>query len=569
MSQTPPHRRFALFAAGSCGLFVVLTAGCGPEVPDSVVAEGPPKWTDEVAILEQPGQVSCTDPGLRGSARFERRTTVNPENSEIWLWGGGELVGDLDGDGNLDIITPNEISTANLMTGTPEATFIPRAEQLEDFDLSLGTGGSLVDYDGDGDLDVYMLLYDAANVLLRNEGDLEFTDVTYEAGITGCEVDGSMCYKSMSSSWADYDRDGDLDLIVGNYGYVRHDGTEVLDFEPGEPSFFYENDGDGTFTDVTDEVLPHETMQHIHDGYTYVSGFHDLDRDGWPELYFVNDFGPYQMSRLLWNDHGTLVLDNGLHGLDLEHSGMGLAAGDINGDGLPDLLIPEWADVSHLESQLQDSGFVVWARIQEEASGIVPDQSIGQKVGWGAEWGDVDNDGDLDAVVAYGHVKSENPRWNNPNRQPDGLYIQQPDGSFIDEGNIWGSADDGVGRGFVVADFNNDGWLDIAKRDLMGPNILQVSNCGAENWMRIQLHAPDTMNTFAIGATIRVHSGDVVATRTISAGGTGYASSGPPEAHFGLGEYETAEAITITWPDGRVSLFSDVPARQILSITQK
>jgi hypothetical protein len=546
------------------GMFV----GCSGDPPDSGGGSDSDPWIDDVATLEQGGQISCIDPALRDTSRFEKRTVPNPSNSDIWLWAGGELAGDLDGDGSLDLIAPNEIAKANLMAGTPAATFIQKPETLEPFDLSLGIGGTMVDYDGDGDLDVYILLYDAANILLRNDGGFNFTDVTAEAGVTGCEVDGSVCYKSMSSSWADYDRDGDLDLIVGNYGYVLHDGTEVSEFEPGEPSFLYENDGDGTFTDVTEEVLPRSTMSHVHDGYTYVAGFHDLNRDGWPELYFVNDFGTYQISVLLWNDQGTLVLDNGLHGLDQNQTGMGLALGDINGDGYPDLLIPEWNKNTYLESTIIGADQLLWVRKDQEL-GLVPNNAVNQKVGWGAEWGDMDNDGDLDAIIAYGHVKSQNAIWDNPFQQPDGLYLQQPGGTFVDESNLWGSADDGVGRGFVVADFNNDGWLDIAKRDLAGPNILQVSHCGSENWMRVRLRSPGTLNTQAIGGVVRMVVGDLEMTRTITAGGTGYASSGPPEVHFGLGPHETIDALTVTWPDGQTSAFRDVPSRQILSIIQK
>jgi len=549
-------------------VFAAVIVGCGAEPPGSEPDGDPTKWTDAVSILEQGGQITCVDPALRGTARFDKRTVPNPANSDIWLWAGGEMAGDLDGDGSLDLIAPNEIAKANLMAGTPAATFIQQPETLEPFDLSLGIGGSMVDYDGDGDLDVYILLYDAANILLRNDGGFNFVDVTAEAGVTGCELDGSVCYKSMSSSWADYDRDGDLDLIVGNYGYVLHDGTEVAEFEPGEPSFLYENDGDGTFTDVTEEVLPRSTMGHVHDGYTYVAGFHDLNMDGWPELYFVNDFGTYQISVLLWNDHGTLVLDNGLHGLDQNQTGMGLALGDINGDSYPDILIPEWNKNTYLESTLIGSDQLIWVRKDQEL-GLVPNNGVNQKVGWGSEWGDMDNDGDLDAIIAYGYVKSENAIWDNPFQQPDGLYIQQPGGTFVDESHLWGSADDGVGRGFVVADFNNDGWLDIAKRDLAGPNVLQVSNCGPENWMRIRLRSPGTLNTQGIGGVVRVFAGDLQMTRTVTAGGTGYASSGPPELHFGLGSNETVDAITVTWPDGQTSSFRNVPSRQILSITQK
>ena len=126
-----------------------------------------------------------------------------------------------------------------------------------------------------------------------------------------------------------------------------------------------------------------------------------------------------------------------------------------------------------------------------------------------------------------------------------------------------GIADPGVGRGFIAADLNDDGWLDLFKRDLDGPDLLYLSRCCAEGWLRVQLRDPG-MNHFAIGARIEVHAGERVWWRVVTAGGLNYASSGPPEVHFGLGWTDTVDKVVVTWPDGGVTQYDGFKTRQIV-----
>jgi len=498
------------------------------------------------------GVQTCDDPSARETlGRFERRASPNPENTlGNWLWAGGELVADYNGDGFLDIVAPAQ-PFAKVYKGHEEAVAFDPVDVLKPFDLEFGSGGTSVDYDADGDLDVYLMRYDRSNKLLRNRGNGTFDDVTVEAGLD------LHAYPSTTSSWADMDRDGDLDLFVGNYGHPDQNGmVAVDDFVPAAPSFLYENLGDGTFVDRSD-MLP----QWLHDAYTYAGGWHDLNRDGYPELYVINDFGAAQPNVVMLNVRGTLVPDNNGMGLDLAMSGAGLGVGDLNSDGLPDMIVPQWNDVGLYLSR--DGTWIDHAAQRN----LLNDRDRGQTVGWGADLSDVDNDGDLDAFVAYGYLGNEFTEWENPAEQPDALYLQGDDGNFEDVAEDWGIADRGSSRGFVVADFNDDGWLDVTKRDLSGPNTIYLSRCGDAGWLRVRLHG-EAPNTYAVGAIVAVHAGDRVWERTILAGGTGFASAGPPEVHIGLGDRDIVDRVEVTWPDGFHSTFADVDTRQILDISR-
>ena len=368
----------------------------------------------------------------------------------------------------------------------------------------------------------------------------------------------------MTSSWGDLDADGDLDLFVGNYGFVdESDGTTQSDMAPAEPSFLYLNQGDGTFADHSD-TLPDA----LHDGYTYAGGFFDLDDDGDLDLYTVNDFGRVAPNTVLWNEGGALIhRPEASAGLDRAITGMGLGVGDLNGDGWPDLAIPEWGNNLLLESR-PDLG--LWIDVSEVTRFWV-DRPRGQRVGWGTEMGDVDNDGDLDLLHQYGFLANDNPsEWSNPIDQPDGLYLNDGAGdayTFSDVAADWLTADPGMTRGGLLVDLNRDGWLDIAKRNLGGPSVVYLSHCGSEAFLEVHLRQPG-MNRFAVGAKVVVVAQGRSQTRWVTAGGTGYAASGPPEVHFGLGSAAVVDRIEVSWPDGHTSAHEVVATRASVTLTR-
>ena len=200
-------------------------------------------------------------------------------------------------------------------------------------------------------------------------------------------------------------------------------------------------------------------------------------------------------------------------------------------------------------SLLESTDADMWVE-HAAARRLVPDAARGQAVPWGAELADVNNDGLLDAVVSFGNLQVEGADWANPLAQPDGIYLQQPDGTFMDAASEWGMDDAGIGRGFVVADINRDGSLDLVKRDLNGPGVLYLSECSAAHWLRVELEQPGTANRHAVGATVRIWADGHMMQRTVTAGSTGIGSGGPPELHFGLGDRERVERVEVIWPDG-------------------
>ena len=529
------------------------------------------------ASIDEGGVQTCADSSLRNEAHFDRGVSPTPPNSDLWIWAGGEMAGDFDGDGWLDVMTPNELGV-ELFKGSPSGFTSLGPTVLGAFELSFGTGGSVADYDGDGDLDVYVTRFVGdpgpdlpgmgKNRLLQNNGDGSFTDVTDVAGVDGCGFDPNTgtdgCYRTMSSSWGDMDGDGDLDLFVGNYGWVDESGAHQDDFYPAEPSILYRNDGDGTFTDVS-ERLP----QKFRDGYTYAGGFFDLDDDGHLDLYVVNDFGNNWPNHVLLGvGDGTFVDEQPTNEsfLNVSTTGMGLGVGDFNLDGKMDVAVPAW-NTNLLLLSGRDGA---WSDFSLNTDFTV-DGRRDQKVGWGTLAADMNNDGLLDLVQQYGFVANENDRWSNPRAQPDALYLnvgtaEQP--FFEDVGLEWGIADPGVNRGVVIADFDRDGYLDIAKRNLDGPNVVYNSRCGEAQWLRVELEQPGTMNVDGIGAKLTVDAGEHHLTRWMYAGGGGYGAGNPPEVHFGLGDVDRIDTITVRWPDGKVSVVSDVAASQAVTITR-
>ncbi|HHO51624.1 MAG TPA: CRTAC1 family protein, partial [Deltaproteobacteria bacterium] len=437
---------------------------------------------------------------------------------------------------------------AQLFRGHPRGTFEDISDELPS-GLAGGSGGAAADYDGDGDLDVFITRYTVPDLLLRNDAGT-FVDVSAAAGLSQRPA------RSMASSWGDLDGDGDLDLFVGVYGLVDESGADPThtSFSSAEPSFLYLNDGDGTLTERSD-LLP----QQVHDGYTFSGGWFDLDHDGWLDLYVVNDFGAAFPNVLLWNRGGELRLDQHAHGLDVAVTGMGLGVGDIDGDGIEDLVLSAWDGNVGLVS---GSGGAWFDRTAE--LGIQNDLARGQKIAWGVDLVDMDNDGDLDAPMAYGDLDT---LYSAPDRQPDALYLQSSDGSFVDVAPQWGIHHPTTGRGFVAYDLNDDGFLDLVRRDLDGPAYVSLSRCGAGAWLRVRLHdvAP---NTAAVGARIIARDDGQVWTSSIRAGGTNHASAGPPEVHLGLGDRDTIDLLEIYWPQGGTSRLTDVATRRILDITR-
>jgi hypothetical protein len=212
--------------------------------------------------------------------------------------------------------------------------------------------------------------------------------------------------------------------------------------------------------------------------------------------------------------------------------------------------VPDLAVTGSGELQLAASdGAGAWVRTGAEAQLSPADPAL-SVVGWGLEFGDVDNDGDLDLATAYGQFwLYPSSDEDNPESQPDALFIQDEDGAFSDAAEAWQVNDTTAGRGLIWADIDRDGHLDLVRRPVFSAVTVDLAQCTDRAWLSVHLSGPGE-NPFGIGARVRLHTDQGEWTRWMRAGGTSIAASGPPELHFGLGSSQRITALQVLWPDG-------------------
>ena len=370
---------------------------------------------------------------------------------------------------------------------------------------------------------------------------------------------------SQSPAFGDLDGDGHLDLLIAGHGAIEPGYQMVID-EPGDPTRLWLGDGRGGFLDATDHLDPL-----IGDGYTFIVGLTDLDGDRMTDLFVANDYPRYLPTLAARNDgRGFAPAPAGL-GLEIVGAGMGLGIGDINVDGVDDFLMPIWDRIMVLRS----SGSGAWVKVAPALGFDVPrPESDEPWVGWGGEWADLDNDGDLDGLVAFGHLDTivevalGGNETVNARDQRLAAYVRGDDELFVESAESLGLDRIGAWRGFAAADLNGDGWVDLAARDLNGPIALFLSRCGEAGWLKIR---PEPVHE-AVGVEIEVVASGADRprnwTRTIRAGGTSLASSAPPEALIGLGEIEEVDDVIVRWPDGTTHHTGPLQARQVVTVSR-
>ena len=430
-----------------------------------------------------------------------------------------------------------------------------------------GQGVAAGDFDNDGWTDLFLANF-GANSLYRNRGDGTFEDVSEAAGVAG----GGW---SAGAAFLDIDRDGHLDLFVTRYvEWSFAENPWCGERKPGYRSYchpkhfspishlVYRNRGDGTFEDVT-----HASGVGGSPGKGLGVAFADLDGDGWSDVLVANDSFPQQLFR---NLEGTGFEETALlSGVAYDENGrtfagMGADLGDYDNDGDPDVFINALAHQRY--ALFRNDGEVF-----EYVSGPAGVSAISAShSGWGAKFFDYDNDGLKDIFVAQGHVMD-----NIELTQPDVSYLEplvmmrNSDGRFTDVSSQLG---EGFGvpraaRGAAIADFDNDGFLDIAV-NCRDQRAVLLKNEGNDNrWLTLYLRGTRS-NLDGFGARVRiVGSSGLEQHETVSAAGS-YLSSGDPRAHFGLGSAGQLSLVEIRWPSGTVQSLRDVEPNQVLLVTE-
>ena len=495
----------------------------------------------------------------------------SPDRFLIETMGGGVAFLDFDTDGRQDIFFVNGGETPHGKSPVPVRNALYRnlgdgkfeevaakagVDRLDFYGMGIAVG----DFDNDGHADLFITGFPSC-ALFHNNGNGTFAEVTDKAGVK------NPARWAASAAWFDYDRDGYLDLVVTNYVRFSFDDRKKCEVNgmrsyceqlayQGMPLTLYHNNRDGTFTDVSAQSGAEKLVGR---GLGVVAL--DVNDDGWTDLFIARDASP---NLLLINQHdgtfkdiaGEAEVAYNEHGV--AKAGMGVDAGDANGDGLPDFVVTNFNDQYH-------SLFVGSKSLPYQDRTVASHLAALTKsyVGWGVKFLDYDNDGNLDLMFINGHINQaiETTRADVSYRQPPLLLRGLSDGTFQDMRNSAGQVFTSgyLGRGLAAADFDNDGDLDLAFTRLNGPPALLRNDIGQQNsWIGFELQGTIS-NRDAIGAKIIVTSGGRRRVRWTT-GGSSYLSAHDKRVLVGLGPEASGKPVSaeIVWPRGRVQRLSSL-----------
>ena len=527
------------------------------------------------------GPVTFVDVARPAGITFQHDNAASPEKFLIETMGSGCGWIDYDQNGLLDLYLVNGAATRVYSPSRPlcsalyrnngdgtftEVTTIAKvgAEGL------FGMGVAVGDYDNDGFPDLFVLGYGRC-ILYHNNRDGTFTDVTARAGVENFGRWGS------SAAWFDYDNDGRLDLVIANYVdwspehnfYCGDQGPGMRsychpdDFH-GQPPTLYHNNGDGTFTDVSKA-----SGVGLKGGNGLGIVTFDYDNDGWQDIFIANDHMPNFLFHN--NRDGTFREVGYAAGVAVSadgqfEAGMGTDAADVTGSGRMDLI------VTHLDMQLS-------RLYQNLGDQTFDDATLRSKIGYatyhmsgfGTRFMDYDNDGARDLFMANGHVLDNIERYHADVRyaEPKLMFRNNGRGAFENVSDRLG-ADfllPRVSRSAAVADFDNDGDLDILVNNCgQPPQLLRNDGGNANHWLEILLIGTKS-NRDGVGAKVKVTAGDLVL-HDQRKGGMSYQSAQDPRLHFGLGSRSSVDAIEIVWPSGSVTKLGDIKGDRIIAIKE-
>ncbi|MGV6814659.1 MAG: CRTAC1 family protein [Phycisphaerales bacterium] len=438
-------------------------------------------------------------------------------------WGAGILLVDLDLDGDLDIVIGGSLNDdIGIYENDGTGHFTDHTATSGMTNGIDSNGLSCADYDNDGDLDIYVNGWLDASKFYRNDGNFQFTDVTVASGL-------DLTSPAMGSAWGDIDNDGYLDLYVAVRTFTNVDPTR---------NQFYKNNGDGTFTEMAAAL----GIQ-AEDDPTLVCTFFDYDRDGDDDLYLGTDKGHLGAwwNRLYRNDGGSFTEITAETNAYAYVDCMGIALGDLNYDGFWDMYVTNVTDGNKL---LMHDG------VSQYVDQTVPAGVGSYFIGWGTVFADFDNDTELDLYVC---------NMMGPNR----LYRGSQAWPLVDEGP---SAAVNVSNNVfcvAVGDIDGDNDLDMVVGDTLEKAHLYINNsadAATNNFARFDV-VGNNANVHGIGTVVEIQTGTKAQIREVRAG-ENYKAQNEYTMHFGLGEADVVDTITIKFPGGETRTLTGAPANR-------
>ncbi len=539
-----------LFAVRVMALGALLTTL--PHISGAEIADDKKVWTTHVEVIcgrpvlprvvdETKQFTDVTEAlGIHFSHRCDQIARGKKEDRQIMA--GGIAVGDYDRDGWPDLY----FSGGSAGQGALYRNL--SGERFEELAAEAGValpgveaaGALFADYDGDGWLDLFVTgVNESPSTLLRNLGNGHFADVTTASGLAGLN-------NSFSATFADYDRDGDLDLYIGHWA------------PPQNSAQLWRNNGDKTFTDITQQVgLANSDMN------DFSANFSDIDNDGWLDLLIAADFDTSQVYLNSRDGHFKNITTTDI----TDENGMGTAVGDYDNDG----------DMDWFVSSISTGGISGNRLYQNRGDGTFADVSEKAAVrhggwGWGSCFADFNNDGYLDIFQVNGYGRPAMNYQGDNNLEASVLFISTGKRwfrgiRFIEQAELWGVADSRHGRGVACLDYDRDGDLDIIVANNNQPPLVYRNN-GTENshFLNVRLRGAPP-NSEALAARIYVKTKGMQQMRELRAG-SNYLSQDLAEAHFGLGDETVVEELRILWPSQQTTVINAVQANQFLVIDE-
>ena len=487
---------------------------------------------------------------------------------------------DYDNDERIDIYFLNGAPLPGMEAATPPRNrlyrnlggwkFVDVTQKAGLGDVGYGLGVAVADYDQDGFADVYVSNF-GPNVLLHNNGDGTFSNVTAASGTGGQEpskVGAGACF-------LDADGDGDLDLFVANYLHFWYDehvprtyrGVPIYrgpeSYRP-LPSTLYVNHGDGTFTDGT------RTAGVDAPGWGMGMVGADFDDDGDTDVFVAND----SMANYLWQNDGTgrfeevgLLAGVGYNFRGDAHGNMGVDCGDFDNDGRLDFYVTSYQSQTAMLCKNVGHGFFQDVTLAAGAgAGTAP------FVTWGCGFVDFDNDADRDVFIACGHLLDNVERFDDTTsyHAQNVLLMNMGRGRFADVSRESGDgmAPKRSSRGAAFDDLDNDGDIDVVVLNArLEPTILRNDSRNDHHWLQVRLVGVHT-NRDGVGARVKVVAGDLVLIDEVHSG-RGYQSHYGMRLHFGLGTRKRVDRVEVRWIGGGTDVFEQVPLDQRVMLVER